>query len=210
MRDFFFLCHKRKFMFLSVSKVASTSLKTLLYEEEFGRPFEPRQGVDIHAYWGFRARKGRMIRREDRETWRGYADYLRFAVYRDPVDRLVSTYHSKVLYAPKPHPFYTRHRLEGLPLDPFLDVVDEVLRIDTPEHIDEHLRPQRRCYAPEDVDVIVPIEHLPEFLRRSFGIERVPSENVVTAPKFAPTSAQIERSKDLYREDYAIFPNYVP
>jgi hypothetical protein len=83
-------------------------------------------------------------------------------------------------------------------------VVEEVLRIDKPEYIDEHLRPQRRCYAPEDVDVIVRIEDLKEFLRAQFGIERLPSENVVTTPKFPPTPAQIERIKELYREDYGI------
>ena len=66
-------------------------------------------------------------------------------MYRDPVDRFLSLYHNKVLWPPNPHPFYTKMRLEGLALDPFLDVVEEVLQIRNALHMDDHIRPQARC-----------------------------------------------------------------
>ena len=182
-------------MFLSVSKNACTSLKLMLHRIEFGGDFVPGTAPDgIHRFLGFSERtgKGTKIDRGNKKRLRRYSDYLRFAVYRDPVDRFLSLYHNKVLWPPAPHHYYTGLRLEGLALDPFLDVVEEVLQIPDPLHIDEHIRPQKRCYTREDVEYIVPIDSLADFL----------------AEKLVPSERQLERIQKLYCEDYDLVPNY--
>ena len=205
--NIFFLCHKRRFMFLAISKNASTSLKELLYVLESGRA--PGDiPADIHRTLGWRAKRGRAIDRRNRKALAKYQDYFRFVVYRDPVDRFLSAYHSQVLYPPRPHPFYVRNRLEGMALDPFLDIVEEILRIENPLHIDEHLRPQRRYYEWDDVDEIVEMDSLNEFLLRTFQVRRIPSANAIVAPRVTVTQAQIARIRELYREDYTIPTTY--
>ena len=93
-------------------------------------------------------------------------------------------------------------------LDAFIDVTECILRIENTLHIDEHLRPQVSCFQPEDVDYIVPIEKLSEFLHAEFGIQPEPPSNQTTLPRIKPTAEQIERIRKLYVCDYAIEPNW--
>ncbi len=102
MGNLYFLCPQKKFMFLSISKNACTSLKHLLYIEENSRLFEPQGNSGIHEYWGFWERPGRIVDRRNQAVLSQYPDYLRFVVYRDPVERFISTYFNLVLYPPKP------------------------------------------------------------------------------------------------------------
>jgi len=210
MGNFFFVSHSKKFMFLSVSKNACTSLKQLLYRLELGRDFHNADGKDIHNFWGFQAREGVLIDRRDQHQLARYPDYVRFAVLRDPVARFMSTYHNKVAYPPAPHVFYRRNGLEGMALDPFLDVAEQVLRIRDPLQIDEHLRPQSCFYQPDDVRYIVPIGLLDAFLDREFGVRNVPRINTVTGVRTVPDAAQTARIRRMYRNDYRIVPNYPP
>ena len=207
MPNLFFLSHRHRFMFLAISKNASTSLKQILCREEFGEDgFEQKKG--IHRYWGFRPRPGRSIDRRDAEGLRAYADYTRFAVYRDPVSRFLSVYHNKVLYSPDEHPFYVGHRLEGMSLDPFIEVVEEILKIENPLHMDEHLRPQALCFEPDEVDYIVLMAHLEDFLETQFGIKPGPPSNSTLLPRIKPTNKQVERIRQLYQCDNTIEPNW--
>ncbi len=197
-------------MFLSISKNACTSLKFLLHRVEFGRDLTPGAG-GVHGFFGARERTGpgSVIDRRNTRALARCAGYLRFVIYRDPVSRFLSTYHNKVLWPPEPHRFFTKARLEGSPFDPFLDVVEEMLtRIPDPLHIDEHIRPQRRCFEPEDVDYIVPIEALAQFLEEKLQLTYPARHNEHTGLRIVPSAAQIERIRRLYREDYEIRPNY--
>jgi glycosyltransferase involved in cell wall biosynthesis len=207
MPNLFFLCHRHRFMYLGVSKNASTSMKHLIWHEE-----NPEAGQDapdaIHRYWGFTATEGRTIDIGDRAQLSEYADYLKFAVYRDPVSRFLSAYHNKVLFPPKPHVFYTMKRLEGMGLDQFIRVAESVLKIGNPLHIDEHLRPQAWCYQPADVDWIVPIGQLQAFLRENFGFSREQNRNKTVLPRLKVTEEQKERIRQLYACDYSIEPNW--
>ena len=209
MPNLFFLCHKHRFMYLGISKNASTSMKQLMWHLENGN-----RGVDepvlIHRYWGFKPVEGRSIDRGDRRRLAVYKDYLRFVVYRDPVSRFLSAYHSNVLFSPMAHPYYTGKRLEGMGLDQFIRVAESALKIRNPLHIDEHLRPQAWCYKPRDVDFIVPIEHLQAFLMQQFGIARKKNANRTVLPRIRATEKQEKKIRALYRCDYSIEPNWSP
>ena len=209
MPNLFFLCHKHRFMYLAISKNASTSLKFLMWQEETGGRGDAAPGA-THRYWGFKPVPGRLIDRGDRAQLAAYPDYTRFTVYRDPVSRFLSAYHNRVLFSDLAHPFYTGKRLSGMGLEQFIAVTESMLKIENRLHIDEHLRPQAWCFKPTDVDYIVPIEHLHAFLKSHFGIENEQQANRTVLPRVEATGAQLDRIRDLYRCDFGIRPNWSP
>jgi glycosyltransferase involved in cell wall biosynthesis len=207
MLNLFFLSHKHQLMFLGISKNASTSLKHLMYREEFGAA-EHDQVTQIHKAWGWSSTPGRGIVVGDEKSLEKFSTYSRFAVYRDPVSRFLSAYHNKVIYSPSTHPYYLENRLEGMGLDHFINVTAAILKMKNPLHIDEHLRPQSWYYQAEDVDYIVPIESLAEFLKTRFGILFESVHNKTELPWLTPNEQQVDRIKQLYACDYAIKPNW--
>jgi len=207
MLNLFFLCHKHQLMFLSISKNASTTLKHIMYREEFGVDTKDIPSK-IHKIWGWKARAGRAIETHDAKGLQDYSGYTRFAVYRDPVARFLSAYHNKVLYSNYPHIYYVKNRLEGMGLDHFINVTATILKMKNPMHIDEHLRPQACYYQPADVDYIVPLESLSEFLESRFGIQAGPVHNKTRLPRIKPSKQQIEKIREMYACDYAIKPNW--
>lgn len=209
MPNLFFLSHRHKFMYLGVSKNASTSMKQLMWYEENENSGEDAPSR-FHLYWGFSPVEGRSVDVTDNQSLAEYRNYLRFSVYRDPVSRFLSAYHNKVLYSPTEHPFYTGKRLEGMGLEQFIRVAESILKISNPLHIDEHLRPQAWCYEPSDVDFIVPIGQLDEFLKLQFGIELIRNQNQTVLPRIQATERQKQKIAELYQCDYAIKPNWPP
>jgi len=207
MTNLFFLCHKHRLMFLGIAKNASTTLKHIMYREEFGVATQDVPAA-IHKAWGWGTQTGRTIDLGDAEGLQAYSGYTRFAVYRDPVARFLSTYHNKVLYSDMPHVYYVENRLEGMALDHFINVVETILKMKNPLHIDEHLRPQAWYYRPEDVDYIVPLESLPDFLQTRFGIQAGPARNKTRLPRIAANRRQLARIREIYACDYAIKPNW--
>lgn len=208
MPNLFFHCHRHRFMYLGISKNASTSLKRLMFQLE--NPHVESIPDAIHWYWGFKPQRGRSIDIADRKGLLEYEDYLKFAVYRDPVSRFLSAYHNRILFSRNDHPFYCGKRLEGMGLEQFIGVAERSLEIDNPLHIDEHIRPQAWCYQPEDVDLIVSIEHLQTFLQTRFGIERTPGANRTSLPRIEASDEQRARIRSLYSCDLDIRPNWAP
>ena len=196
-------------MFLSISKNACTSLKALLFELTYGRPYENADGFGIHDFWGYGEHPGRIIRRGNEAALREHINFCRFAAYRDPVERFLSVYYNKVLYPPQPHGFFSRHDILNLSLDRFIEVTEEVLKIDDPLQIDEHLRPQHQYYAASEVNHIVHIQNLDRYLFGEYGITGVPRLNRATGPNITPTRPQIDKIKQLYAQDYRIVPTIV-
>ncbi len=209
MPNLFFVSHRHRLMFLSVSKNASTSLKKIMYREEFGHDAND-EGKGVHEAWGWRATPGKSLSVDDHEGIAAYPDYRRFVVWRDPVSRFLSAYHNRVLFAEFEHPFYLRKRLEGMGLEQFINVTERVLQIDNPLHMDEHLRPQHLCYDPSDVQDIVPIQHLKAYLLSQFGIATPPPLNETVLPRLPASEKQLARIRALYAKDYEIEPGWTP
>ncbi|MDH4021062.1 MAG: sulfotransferase family 2 domain-containing protein [Xanthomonadales bacterium] len=207
MPELFFLCHKHKFMFLGIANNGSTTLKQIIYREEFDVDSQDVP-VEIHKFWGWKPNADRAIEKFKAKNSEAYSGYTRFAIYRDPVSRFLSAYQNRVLFTRVPHEFYVKNRLEGMALDHFIDVAATILKINNPLHIDEHLRPQAWQYSPEDVDYIVPLESMSDFLESKFGIEPAPVQNKTRLPRIAASEQQLERIREIYACDYAIKPNW--
>ncbi|MDX2419094.1 MAG: sulfotransferase family 2 domain-containing protein, partial [Xanthomonadales bacterium] len=207
MTNLFFLCHKHQLMFLGISKNASTTLKHIMYREEFGADTQ-EVPAEIHRFWGWGPHADRAIETHKAKDVEAYSGYTRFAIYRDPVSRFLSAYHNMVLYSKVPHEFFVENRLEGMALDHFIDVTATILKMNNPLHIDEHLRPQAWQYRPDDVDYIVPLESMSDFLESRFGIQPGPVHNKTRLPRISASEQQLERIREIYACDYAIKPNW--
>lgn len=207
MPNLFFLCHKHRLMFLGIAKNASTTLKHIMYREEFGADTQ-EVPAEIHRFWGWGPHADRAIETHKAKDVEAYSGYTRFAIYRDPVSRFLSAYHNMVLYSKVPHEFFVENRLEGMALDHFIDVTATILKMNNPLHIDEHLRPQAWQYRPDDVDYIVPLESMSDFLESRFGIQPGPVHNKTRLPRISASEQQLERIREIYACDYAIKPNW--
>ena len=205
--DLFFVCNSHKFLFLAIAKNASTTMKNLIFELDEGREFRSTDGSGVHDALGYAPVPGRVIDRRDRAQLAAFSDFTRFVVYRDPVERLMSTYNDKVTASAEPHRFFQEHGLTGLGLDPFLVAVEEILEQHDPLLIDEHLRPQYLSYSPTDVDFIVTIEELNSFLWERFGIRQRGQHNAGSPDRIHPSDSQQRCIRSLYRNDYSIRSN---
>jgi hypothetical protein len=208
--SFFFACHRRRFLFLSVSKCGCSTVKKQIFKEEMGGEFE---GADlaVHDVFGYAQRESSVMSLGNRRSWEPFAEqgYVRFAVWRDPVARLLSTYREKVLNAQSGAPFFQQCR--GMNLDEFIELVGRVVAEVSPEKMDEHLRPQSACYDAGDVDWIVPLERLDEFLWERFGLEPIQRANTTnTRLTQAMTEAQRARIAEIYAQDGLIQANWPP
>jgi Sulfotransferase family len=210
MPNLFFVCESRRFLFLSISKNACTTLKHLSYELDTGHPFACGDPWEIHDHLGYAPIPGRVIDRRDRAQLAKLAGYTRFTVYRDPVERLLSAYADKVPPGSVGADFFVKRGLIGMALDPFLDVVEQVLSLQDPLLMDEHLRPQHLCFEPADVEFVVPIEHLTRFLAQRFGVAPTRRFNAGRAKPPEASPRQRARIRELYHRDYQIVPNYEP
>lgn len=135
-------------------------------------------------------------------------DIVKFAVWRDPVERLVSCYKHFCLECYQRR-YYTYLDLCREPsFDRFMEFVRFELGKNDPLYQDEHIRRQSDYYSREDVDYIVPIEKLDNFLQ-AYQIPLIGNARNSTHTKFALVNTEyIEEIKELYKSDYQIFPNY--
>ena len=85
------ICEKHKLAFFGLPKVASTTLKHILYELDHGYPFDraAHGGQSVHAVYPSRPNMtpARM---------EALSDYWRFTVVRDPAKRILSVYANRI------------------------------------------------------------------------------------------------------------------
>lgn len=130
-------------------------------------------------------------------------DLYTFAVWRDPVERFKSVFKHYALGG------VHGRQPKTLPpeIDAWLDWVEDELLKPVLEQ-DEHIRRQSDYYRPEQVDSIVPLEHLAEwFTAKGFG--ELPYEHVRSTPVDV-TPAQAARIRRIYWQDYLVLGSLLP
>ena len=170
-----------------VSKNGCTSLKARILLEH---GISVDHFTEIHDRIGYNASSPFL-----RDVTAGIPEDLEtFAVWRDPVERFKSVFKHLALGEP------IERQPASLPpeVDAWLDWVEDELQKPVLEQ-DEHLRRQSDCYRPEDVDSIVPLEHLTEwFADKGFG--ELPHEHARSVP-LELTPAQAARIRRIYWQD---------
>lgn len=204
--NYFCLMERYHMAFVIISKNASSHLRNVLASSLYG--FYPNQN-GAHSLIGYDDASPYLCpvsKMQEKEKESG--KMIKFAVWRDPVERLVSCY--KHFCLEKANRFYFRYLalFEDNSFDRFMEFVRFELGKSNPVYQDEHIRRQSDYYRPEDVDYIVPIYKLNQFLEEH-GVPVLKKSANETSVKFQLTDRNhIEEIKELYKADYEIELTY--
>lgn len=157
---------EQKLLYIPIPKNACTSVKHALHEIEFGEKFTPgkreRLGmVDIHDFYQKRDNAFTGVRQ-----LKEMQDTVRFAIVRDPVERLISCYRNRVVDLGDLQSSLFKLEKMGLPTEP--DINTFVLNLDryrrTNSSIGHHARSQHEFLRGtlDYLDKIFPIEEMEE------------------------------------------------
>lgn len=204
--NYFCLMESYHMAFVIISKNASSHLRNVLASSLYG--FYPNRS-GAHSLIGYDDASPYLcpvskMREKEKESGK----MIKFAVWRDPVERLVSCY--KHFCLEKANRFYFRYLalFEDNSFDRFMEFVRFELGKSNPVYQDEHIRRQSDYYRPEDVDYIVPIHKLNQFLEEH-GVSVLKKSANETSVKFQLTDWNyIEEIKELYKADYEIELTY--
>ena len=136
-----------------------------------------------------------------------YGKIKYFAVWRDPVERVISYYKRFILEGDRGinSPYFN---YLGLHIDDSFDRFMEFVRFELSKSNslfqDQHIRRQSDYYQLDDVDVIVPLNKLNSFLV-AHDVPLIEKKSNATTVEFhIENKAYIEEIKELYKSDYAI------
>lgn len=129
-----------------------------------------------------------------------------FAVWRDPIDRIVSFHYNKVDVNGTGHRDwqYSDKFHRGATVEDTMAYVRSELGIQNVFEQDMHIRRQSSFYGIGDVDDIVPIQHLDAYLS-ALGLPIPPKHNNASSFKDASVFTPYEDEiRSLYADDYAL------
>jgi len=189
-----FVNHARRWAFVEVARAGNTTCKTLIAQDNYhGVRFDHE--LQVHQ----------LVTQENRDlcvpAGTPLPGYRRFAVWRDPVERCVSLWHLACYADVSQYVGHWADHLRGCPFTRFAAWAVEHLKAERP---DIHVLRQADLYSPEDVDDVVPLEHLDAYLW-TLGYDRVRRCNVTQdarKPEADPEAFGMVR--DAYADDYAI------
>ena len=193
-------------MFVVIAKNASTTLKRLVYSLDHPAAEPITDTEKVHECFGYSYDGEVRIPLTDGEKY-GTSVYIKFAVYRNPVERFLSVYYDKVSPQRSSQNVARRYFSDcgviGSNLDTFIEFTERELKKDSSLLQDEHLRRQSAFYHPSNVDYIVPIEVLNTFLHERLGINiREYSNRSSRSEHSILTVTQKDQIKALYKDDY--------
>ncbi len=119
-KNFYQVNDRRRYRAVCIAKNGSSSLKEVLFRDLY--PDRPLPAGGLHGF--FAAGEGEPLRRVPSPNPAGY---VQFAVWRDPVERLMSLYREKIGRPRTPLPYYRKLGLIGAPWDDFLNFVEAEL-----------------------------------------------------------------------------------
>lgn len=203
MQNYFCIIEEYRTAFVVLAKNAVTTLKNIaIYAKEGGIPEDE---IVTHDYIGYNPDNGFLIPIDSMPEYEAlHGKYLKFAVWREPVERLISAYRCFILQKAKRYYFIYLGLYEDNSFDRFMQFVEFELQKSDPLYQDEHIRRQSDCYLPSDVDYIVPIEKLNDFLKE----HGLPILDDKSNESFASFSLEDEKAimkiQKWYEKDYEI------
>lgn len=205
MQNYFCVMPEYNMAFVNISKNASVFLKCLAIYIKTG--IYPSESV-MYRLIGFKEDNGFLIPVSQFSKIPEYGNYLKFAVWRDPVDRLVSCY--KLFCLEKENRTYFKYLslYKDNSFERFMQFVRFELGKSDPLYQDEHIRRQSDYYSPDEVDFIVDIKNLNGFLKEYNVPLPKESDNKTYVDFEISGTLFIDEVRELYKSDYNIMPNY--
>jgi hypothetical protein len=138
-----------------------------------------------------------------------HGNKIKFAIWRDPIERILSTY--KLFCLEKEYRAYFHYLglYEDISFDRFMAFLEfEWGKIKTPLSQDEHIRRQVDYYKSKQVDFILPIQKMYNFLNEH-NVNFVNEQSNKTNAHFETNNQiYINKIRDYYNEDYGIKCNF--
>lgn len=205
------VCYGKKFAFVGIEKNASSYLFALVIKYDWGLEVEVVKSI-VHILLGFQ--KDGEVRIANSQMKDLSDDFLRFAVYRDPVERVLSFYKNKIInnQEEKFMRMIERVPVEGTMEDKFVQFLKNNAKNYTVEYTDPHILPQKYFIDGAEIDYLVDMDDLDDFLKEKRGIEPDQKVNVsnldLASFKDLFTEKQLAEIKELYWMDYALKDEY--
>jgi len=138
-----------------------------------------RHGIIVNGYWP--------------------EDCYKFAVWRDPLQRSISCWRG-FTQGITPHVFPHLHHCS---FDEWAEFLQKIVR---PEMIEPHIKRQIDSYDAEELDAIVPLDRLEEFMRSAYGYDYIPKQGSSKEIKtnLPITDRGVDIISDIYAEDLAV------
>jgi len=187
--------------FVAISKNAITYLQSIAIYAKTGYIMHSEDRT--HDWFGGCPQSGFLSPYDAYKQTRG-KEVIKFAVWRDPVERLVSCY--KYFCLEK----WYRHYFHFLDLyrEPTFDHFMMFVRFELDKKCiilqDEHIRKQSDFYSPDDVDFIVPIKKLDTFLQKYNVPIQYGLKNSTHVDFKLDNEEYINEIRELYKADYEI------
>lgn len=203
MPNLFCLIDGKNMAYVMIAKVCSTFLRQVAVYYKTG---ERLDDIDLlHRKVGYTPSSEYLIPIEKMAQYeKENGKMMKFAVWKDPVKRLVSVY--KFFCIEREYRIYFGYlgfSNELISFGRFLDFVEFELSKSDISFQDEHIRAQSSYYKKEDVDFIVPDYELNLFLVKH-GVDVVVERLNETTAEFELDPKYISRIKELYRADYEL------
>lgn len=201
--NLFIVNHTYQHKFTAVAKAGSTSLKYFTAKSDGISLARVKSTQDIHDLMGYKDDHKHLIAIDSKQ----FPYYTRVGVFRDPLERVTSWYKDKVM-----NDYNTYTHRTGLTVQHDFERILAFLRFELgksdPEWIDEHLRPHARYFKDSDIDVLVELPNLNDYLQAIGG--PAPAKKYYNQSKssqkekFRFPDEVAESIKGMYSEDYLL------
>jgi hypothetical protein len=199
----YIVCDKGKFISTYISKNGTTTLAAYICEQDFSSSGTSNP----HDLVGYVLDAGKRLSREA-ISGQQYDTFVKFAIYRDPVERFVSLYRNKISKdrqdAARPYTYFSKCGIVDVGVDEFIDFAERELTKDIARQ-DQHIRRQSSYYDPDEVDHIVHLRDLGTFFEAELDASLPKRLNKTCASRVPFTAVQRSRVERLYEKDYQLF-----
>lgn len=121
----------------------------------------------------------------------------------DPVSRFKSYYKNKILNEKKRTHLYCKYNLKNATIDETIAAIETELKSNLHyNEIDNHILPQH-CFYSNRIDKIIEQKDIIDYLK-TIGINNYEIKNITNSSTVELTDSQIDRIKELYKEDYEL------
>ncbi|PPL03151.1 Sulfotransferase family protein [Parapedobacter indicus] len=209
MGNFFCIIPNTGVAFVAISKNAVTFLKKVAYYNGSREKVWEKGFTSVHDLIGYSDGSPYLVPVDKMQEFENkHGVYTKFAVWRDPIERIVSTYKLFCLDGEFRRYFHFLGLVGGTSFDRFVDFLEFEWEKKDPLWQDEHIRRQVDYYNPSEVNYIVNIHNLHSFLT-DFNVPFKSEISNKTLSSFELTNEKhLTRIRQYYKADYQIECNY--